>query len=555
MFGAGLLPPLVQNINISNANRITFSDDTFSNLTRLRNIHLNNIGTLRIGKTNWMQDVHPEHMTITINDSKVLDLDSGAFSGLRSPGPRINIRNIFSCNISGSAFNSDSSIQGVVLQNINMLRLNDGAFRADIDQLKLENINIPEDTYCGNNFFGGRIGNLSLISVKISEVRGGCLQAGDGWGSLTIRSSILGNIQSLGISGNISDVVIEGSHLRSVDHHGLQMNTSTFKVYDAKIEELKEDAFDVRFNLSASLQKSNITLLKAHALRQLSTLDREGPTLAVRGVTVAKAEYGSLELSEHTNLTLRDVVLGDQLCRCGAVQEALRLMLGRESPHDATGDQRQTAQQIVQQVHCTTGTTTPTLAEFHCRDCSVTDEDRPMCSRLVSRAAVDVWVWPVCGVALLLLLTAAVVITLMKRKRRQSQELQPADEYQSIEDPKPTVSLDSKRTVPPDSPSHGEIPVTLRPSEWQSAPAGAVISTPAGADALDPEPLYTEVGPRPPDKPPPGTRTTQYIEMASPPVHQYDNCDVAGQPLQHAVYENADPDTAPNDQRPMYTNV
>ena len=177
------------------------------------------------------------------------------------------------------------------------------------------------------------------------------------------------------------------------------------------------------------------------------------------------------------------------------------------------------------------------------------DEDRSLCSGLVSRTAVGVWVWPVCGVALLLLLllTAAVVITLTRRKRRQSKELQTPGDSRS--------SGALKQTAPAELPRHSEIPATIRPAEWQNAPADAVTLTPDGDDALDPEPLYTEMGPAPPDKPPPGTRTTQYVEMASPPVPQYDNCDAAGQPHQHTVYENADADAAPSDQRLLYTNV
>ena len=547
LFGAGLLPPSVQNISISNARRIAFRDDTFSNITRLHSIHLNKIVTLRIGKINWTQVVDAEHMTITISNSNVLDLDSGAFSGLRSPGPGIHISDVFSCHISESAFHSDSSIQAVVLQNIQILRLDNGGFRAAIGQLKLDSTIFTG--YCGNYFFSEHIGNLSLTRVTISEVRNGCL--GNGfekyWDSLTIRYSNLGNIEPYGISGHIRHVVIEKSSLGSVPRRGLNLITSTFTVKDTRIGELKEDAFFVLFYQSASLQESNITSLRANALRWLTTWTRrdEGEaTLTIRGVLVDEAEYRSLTISGNVRLVLRDVVLRDR-CQCDVGREKVRLYLEGEVLHDATEKQRQTAEQTVHQIRCTVGTTTttPTLAEFFCRNCPVKDEERSLCSRLVSRTAVGVWVWPVCGVALLLLLllTAAVVITLTRRKRRQSKELQtPGDSRNS-------GAL--KQTAPV------EIPATLRPAEWQNAPADAVTSTPDGDDALDPEPLYTEVGPAPPDKPPPGTRTTQYVEMLPLPVPQYDNCDAAGQPHQHAVYENADADAAPTDQRLLYTNV
>ena len=551
VFGAGLLPPSVQNISISNARRIAFRDDTFSNITRLHSIHLNKIVTLRIGKINWTQVVDAEHMTITISNSKVLDLDSGAFSGLRSPGPRIHISDVLSCHISESAFHSDSSIQAVVLQNIQILRVDNGSFRAVIGQLKLDSTIFTD--YCGNNSFSGRIGNLSLTRVTISEVHYECIMANDDWDSLTIRYSNLGNIQPFGIYGFIRHVVIENSSLGIVEKYGLFLFrlSSTFTVKDTRIGELKEEAFCVQFNQSASLQESNITSLRANALRELSTWnkrDGEQATLTIRGVLVDEAEYSSLAISGNVRLVLRDVVLRDR-CQCDVDREEVRLFFKDEFLHDATEKQRQTADQTVHQIRCTVGTTTPTLAEFFCRNCPVKDEERSLCSGLVSWTAVGVWVWPVCGVALLLLLllTAAVVITFSRRKCRQSKELQAPGDSRS--------SGALKQTAPVELPRHSEIPATLRPAEWQKAPADAVTSTPDGDDALDPEPLYTEVGPAPPDKPPPGTRTTQYVEMLPLPVPQYDNCDAAGQPHQHAVYENADADAAPTDQRLLYTNV
>ena len=492
-----------------------------------------------------------EPATITINNTFLLDLDSGAFSGWRSPGPKIIINEVFRCIISGSAFASDSVVQSVTLRNISVLRLSEDAFQAYIGHLQLDNVSLSGD--CRDNFFGGRTGNLSLTSVRINEIGSGCLQAGDGWDSLTIRSSTFGAIQPFSISGSIGDVVIESSRLGRVRPLGLQLNTSTFTMNSTEVGELAADALDVEFNQSASLQTSTISTLRGHAFRRLRSRGGAGPTLAIRRLFVGEAEDGSLAFSEHVTATPLDVVLRSA-CECRVQRRALRLVVEDEPLLNATEQQRRVARQIVDQIRCTAGASTPTLAEFRCRNCSARGEDMSQCPLMMSqtRTATPVWIWPVGGAALLLLLlTVCVGMALAMRRRRQPKERQPRADSCRIDLPGQSAAAAESH--------YSEIPAKLRPDVRQTTSADAVTSTPDRYHHFH-RPEHEHAEANAPNLQPPGQRSTEYVEMSlvsavRPGQPLYANCDDSGQQQQQSLYANCDAEAAAASERPVYANL
>ena len=425
-FQPWLLPPSIQTLRVSNAQEYFIAEDDFSKLHGLKSIHLSDVRTLRIARNNWRRIAQSEQVRITIERVSHLALHSGAFSGWPDPGPKITISNVTSCFISRDAFGPDSAIQRIVLQNIGNLTLNSSAFRANVGHLELVNISLA--TPCRSGSFRGRVGGFLLRSVRISDVHSGCLHAGDGWGSLVVRSSHLENIHPFGFNGRVNHVVIVDSHLGHIAAQGLHLSTTTFTLISSEIGELTSDALNVHFNQSASLQASFINSLRAHAFRRLEALAGDAVTLTIQGVTVGEAEDGSLTFTGQMHITMSYVVLREP-CDCSVDERALRLAVGDATPRTAVEEQWRSAQQIINQVRCMVGADTPTLAEFHCQSCSARHEDTAPCSPMARRAVVKDWFLPVgIGTPLLaLVLVGAVIIFLVRRRRRRQRAQRPKD--------------------------------------------------------------------------------------------------------------------------------
>ena len=372
---SGELPSSIETMHITNCEDMSVAKDTFSHLQDLQRIHFGDVQRVSIASNNWSRIRRPEHVMITIDRLSELVLESGAFSGWADSGARIAIRHVASCFISTNAFESDSTIQSVVLQNIPDLFLESNAFQTDVDQLEFDNISLAFGFPCGP--FSGRIRNLSLRSVtaKSKYVGSKCLHVGDGCDSLTVRSSDLGDIQPFGINGTVNDVVIEDSRLGHVDPQGLRLNTSTFTMKSTMIKELATDALDIVFNQSASFETSSIDVLRRNAFRRLEPRSGSPATLVVRQLLMNNTEHGSLAFSKQTEITLLDIVLREP-CDCSVDELFLQLVTEDALRNNATDEQRDRVLQLVDQIRCTSGTNTPTLAEFYDQSCSADDQDK-----------------------------------------------------------------------------------------------------------------------------------------------------------------------------------
>ena len=450
MLHAGLLPRSIETIRVSNAEEVIVVEDTFSKLHSLKSLHLTDISTLWFNKNNWSD-----------------------------PGTMIIIRNVSKCSIARDSFGPDSAIRLVILQNIDNLTLSSGAFRAKIDRLKLDNVSLA--TPCRSGSFRGRIRNLLLRSVRISDVLGGCLHAGDGWGSLTVRSSDLENIHPFGFNGRVNYVVIEDSRLGRIAGEGLHLDTTTFRISSTAIREFASDAIGVNFNQSAALKNSSIDSLRANAFRRLEALAGGRATLTIQRVTVDEAEDGSLTFPEQTRITRLDVVLREP-CDCNVEERALRLAIGDTAPRNTTELARM-VRQMVDQVRCTTGSVTPTLAVFLSLSCSTPGENGTQRSSMANRVVVRDWVLPVgVGSSLLALaLFGVAVLVVNTRLCRQGEERPNAPE-----------------------PEYSEIPEHVQPDEHRAA---STVGESSSTDqerhgARDLEPVNSELNapalPRPP---------------------------------------------------------
>ena len=474
------LPKSIQTIWVLNVKEVAVAEDAFSKLHSLKSIHLTDIGTLRVAKNNWSQIARPEQVRITVQRVFYLAVHSGAFYGLSDPGPKISISDVSKCFIAKDVFGPDSAFRRVLLQNIDNLTLNSSAFRAKIDRLKLDNVSLA--TPCRSGSFRGRIRNLLLRSVRISDVRGGCLHARDGWGSLTVHSSTLENIHPFGFNGRVNHVVIEESRVGRVTGEGLHLrDTITFRISSTAIRELASDALDVNFNQSVALKNSSIDTLRTNAFRRLEALAGDRATLTIQRVTLNEAEDGSLTFPGQTRITRLDVVLREP-CDCNVDERALRLAIGDTTPRNATEPARMVGQ-IVDQVRCTAGPVTPTLAEFLSLSCSAQGENGARRSSLATRVVVRDWVLPVSVSTSLLALALFCVVVLLVNKRlgRRREEHPKAPE-----------------------PEYSEIPGNVQPSERHAASTvGESSSTDQALHGThDLQPVYSELNapalPRPP---------------------------------------------------------
>ena len=548
-FRDGQLPSTLRTIRISNAKQITVTQDTFSSLFDLQNIHISDIGTVQIFGNNWSQIKRPGEVKITVDHVSQLILDDGTFSGWSDPGPKIVIRNVTRCFVEAFAFGSGSVIQRATFENVGRLWLKNGSFRADVDHLELSKVLLPDG--CQDGFFGGRVGNLSLSSVRVGEVHRGCLQADDGWSSLEIRYSSLGDIHGLGVTGSINNITIEDAHLGRISTSGLQAKVSTFTLNRCTVKELTTDAFDVHFSRSVSLQTSTITFLRANAFRRVISPTSSASALTFRRISVHTADDRSLAFSKPTQPTVLDITLPSS-CDCGVDRLALRLVVGDAMPHNTTDHQRRTARQLVDQARCLAGPNSPTLTEFYCRSCPVQGGSTVLCSPLVARTGLEEYesvIWPSKVVIPLLLLILVVLLmavgtsalALKGRLSRRRKEAPPSswqggNRGELVDVPEPLYS-----EILENVPSHDR--QTIPEVAADSAAGQHRILQPEPEPEPEPElePKYREANA--PDQPTARVQSSLYVEMSPvyvilPGQPLYVNC--AGTSQHQPLYENWD---------------
>ncbi|XP_043196745.1 uncharacterized protein LOC122367577 [Amphibalanus amphitrite] len=520
-YDAGTRPSSIEEIRMVNFDgEVKIQEDFLTGLKNLRAFHLSNISNLCIGKTDWRKTLETENMTITIDNINRLELERDAFSGLQSPGPKIDISGVTNCSIVDSAFAADSVIKSVSFRNVRSLTIEDGAIQSEIGQVHITDSALLDS--CGSNTFSGHVGNFILNRVTIvPALRAGCLQADGGWGSLTVLSSRLGDIEPLGISGTFDHFQIRNSSVGRVGQSGLNFSATSFTIHSTKVRELSSHALDVRFNHSALLKMSSFLLVRANAFIGLAANPRNTATLSLQQVVVQEAEHGSMAFDDYGRLSQLDVVL-HRVCSCYPDHQALRLMTGDKMFSNATHDQRGRAQQFVAQVRCTVGRRTPTLAEFLCLECADRGEAASLCRSIEARGSG--WKsWKLAPVIGLPLLFVGVVALLIVRKVRQ-RNTSPTNDIS------PSLALPQvpKRVSP--EPRFGEA-LKARPRQCQNA-GGGVTSQHDQLDCsghreqqhdLDSEPVYCEIN---------DLRFVPMSHLPRGPAGQplYDDCGPAGQP-------------------------
>ena len=469
-------------------------------LTAPESIRFENITTLTVKQNERQQPgLRQGPVSITLDRIRFLRLDTGSFSQWNESSLDISITNIGSeCIIYGGAVKSSSFLTNVTVENITDGKFYPGTFATTLGRLTLRNVTMALP--CQNNTFAGSIRKLSLTSVTLESVNEGCFLAREGWGSLEVRSSHLGEISARGLQGRIADVLIEQSNFGRILPNGFDLDVTSLLINASRIQMLAKHALNLRASEGLTTQKSNVIELQRNAFHHLrSSKPTRGITLSQ--LAIDRVSNGSLRVHDVNSLTLRRLQIHIS-CGCRIQEQVGQLFSLEMSPRTLSGREvRLFVQHATRNLLCLHNIATPSLWEYYCSNCHPSPK---ICSIANGKAvtnqtspdfALPSWVPVVVSSLCLLLLCGAIMLFVIlhrlhsaSRRSTSRAKRPPVQRVAAADMQFPLQEIDSRHVDSPPRLPGGDPPQTDAESTWVDRDMYASV-----ADAMVPLDIYEEV--------------------------------------------------------------
>ena len=399
-----------EDTRITQGRKIVLQGNGLATSPGLHSLLFSNIQQLTMESNSRVQVGANRAMSLRIQRVGTLNVKPSAFLGWHSALATVSIADTESVHIDQDAFPIDSTFRRVRLSNISTLTLDTGAIRSTIDQLDLENIrslqlepaairgrvgslrlrNVTVAS-CPPSAFGGSIDSATFSSVTLISLETHCLDAGGGWRHLALSDSQLDLLSPRSIHGAIDNITISGCRLVAVQPEAVSVSAVRVSLTNSVVGELAPRALQVRATSSVSLEEVMVTQLQPDALSGLQVADNTtsgdggggistsgdgGGGLSISGLTLRRAEPGSLRFADGAPVTLTDLLLTGG-CVCSSPSWAHQLLLGspddsRDAPltsDDPAPERRHTLLRQIEAGHCAIGDSRVSLAAFTVRCC------------------------------------------------------------------------------------------------------------------------------------------------------------------------------------------
>ena len=376
LLGNGLATsPGLHSLLFSDIQKLTMNSNSRVQVeaNRAMSLRIQRIGTLNL-KPSAFLGWHSALATISIADTESVHIDQDAFP-TDSTFRRVHISSISTLTLDTGAIRS--TIDRLVLENIRSLQLHPGAIRGRVGNLRLRNVTIES---CPDAAFGGSIDSATFSSVTLISLETHCLDAGGGWRHLALSDSQLDLLSPRSIHGAIDNITISGCRLVGVRPEAVSVSAVRVSLTNSVIGELAPRALQVRATSSVSLEEVIVTQLRPDALSGLQVADNTtsgdgGGGLSISGLTLRRAEPGSLRFADGAPVTLTNLLLTGG-CVCSSPSWAHQLLLGspddsRDAPptSDDPAPERDSLLRQIEAGHCTVGDSRVSLANFTARSC------------------------------------------------------------------------------------------------------------------------------------------------------------------------------------------
>ena len=333
LLGNGLATsPDLHSLFFSDIQKLTMNSNSRVQVeaNRAMSLRIQRVGTLNL-KPSAFLGWHSALATISIADTEGVHIDQDAFP-TDSTFRRVHISSISTLTLDTGAVRS--TIDRLDLENIRSLQLHPGAIRGRVGNLRLRNVTIES---CPDAAFGGSIDSATFSSVTLIILESHCLDASGGWRHLALSDSQLDLLSPRSIHGAIDNITISDCRIVAVRPEAVSVSAVRVSLTNSVIGELAPRALQVRATSSVSLEEVIVTQLRPDALSGLQVADG---SVSVSGLTVRRAEPGSLRFADDTPVTLTDLLLTGG-CVCSSPSWAHQLLLGSpDDSRDAPSHQR-----------------------------------------------------------------------------------------------------------------------------------------------------------------------------------------------------------------------
>ena len=407
-----------------NAGELHMLTNALSGLVNLRSIVFENINVLIVQRNAPVPGLDQGQLSVTMDRIDHITLDAGSFSHWNEKVLDISITNISVIRIDGGAIMSSSNATTVTMENIATGRFFPGTFATTLGNLALRNVTTQEP--CENNTFGGSIGELSLTSARLGEIREGCFSADETWDSLVVRSSHLGNVSGQALSGTIRHVRIDQTSLGRIHTNGFDLDVLSFSINGSSIDSMDSDALNVQATFGISVQRSRINTVHENAFYGLNA----SQDLTLSQLTMNRAENGSLRVSDVKSLILQHVLIRVP-CECDIQQKVEQLFFEENPPGSSTEQENAILfESVYTNIQCLHNGATPSLREYYCSHCQPlnvtvcdtayksTEKGPPYCTPAVPTGTI-----PVASIGWLAVALAAIIGLFYSCRRQRASRL------------------------------------------------------------------------------------------------------------------------------------
>ena len=328
-------------------NKVSLNSNALATTQRLRSLLFTDIQNLTLNDNSGFQVEANRDISMTVRQVGDLRLEASAFFGWQSELATLSITDTENVHIASLAFPAISRFQrvrfsnittltlemfaivGIIdkleLENIRSLRLNPGAIRATIGDLEISRV---ATNLCPSQTISGSMGLVSLRSVTLPDVESRCLDASRGWRNLTITDSQLGHLSPRSFLGTIYSISISNCQILGAGPAAISVTITDLSMSNISVGYLSRWSLQVEDADSVALRGITVTHLQRDALRGLQVSDTTG-SVSISGLTVRRADPGSLRFADGAPVTLTDLLLTGG-CVCSTPSWAHQLLLG---PH------------------------------------------------------------------------------------------------------------------------------------------------------------------------------------------------------------------------------
>ena len=325
-------------------NKVSLNSNALATTQRLRSLLFTDIQNLTLNGNSELQVEANRDISMTVSQVGDLHLEASAFFGWQSELATLSITDTENVHIAWLAFQATSKFQRVRFSNITTLTLETGAIWGIIDKLELENIRSLRldsgairatigdleishvvSTWCPSQTISGSMGLVSLRSVTLPDVESRCLDASRGWRNLTITDSQLGHLSPRSLLGTIDSISISNCQILGAGPAAISVRATDLSMSSISVGYLSRWSLQVEDADSVTLRGITVTHLRQDALRGLQGVG----SVSISGLTVRRADPGSLRFADGAQVTLTDLLLTGG-CVCSTPSWAHQLLLG---PH------------------------------------------------------------------------------------------------------------------------------------------------------------------------------------------------------------------------------